>query len=126
MSRSVELLARLRLCRARAYPRQLFHLIAHAYPEHPPPPRPLSTILGIFTARTWLCTPPLLVDALWVSQRFMRGLLLARRLYLRYALSQGGVYLGELRDDRVCPPPSFPFLAQYRAEVADLLTQILN
>jgi hypothetical protein len=63
---------------------------------------------------------------LWVSQRFLRALLLAGCLYLRYALSQGSVGLGELRNDCVRPPPGFPFLAQYRAEIADLLTLILD
>jgi hypothetical protein len=94
--------------------------------EHLPPPRPLATILGLSAAVTWLSACRFLRGALRVSGRLLRGLLLAGRLYLRYALSQGGVGLGELRDYRVRPPPSFPLLAQDRAEVADLLTQILD
>src|SRR3712207_6240500 len=119
MSRAVELLACLRFAARKTSHASCSISSPTPTPEHPPPPRPLSTFPGI-------CTLPSLADALWAFQRLLQSLLLAGRFYLRCALSQGSIGQGKLRDDGVCPLPGIPFLAQYRAKVADLLAQILD
>src|SRR5215212_2317925 len=127
MSRAVEHLACLRFAARKTTHASCSISSPTLTPEQPLPPRHFTTIRGISTAGTWLFSAcRVLPGALWVSGRLLRGHLRAGRLYLRYALSQGGVGLGELRDDRVRPPSSFLFLAQNRAKVADLIAQILD